>query len=188
MRYAAYLLQNDDSYQDLELTIDADSPREAAQHVFDEFGAADIHPDEQFPQLIVVPDEHVHVFTRGNHSGTDLLDREWRAADAAVYVLADRTIELNGDGFGAAPDHCGWQAVEVAGADIVADADPVPDAEAGQGVGKAGSLDGLDAVADGVVEQVQLAVELTGSDQGDQGLDGVGRKSGMAVGCGVSWT
>jgi len=125
-------------------------------------------------------------FPLGNHSGTDLLDCEWRAADAAVGVLADRTIELNGDGLGAPADHCSWQAVEVAGANIVADANSVTDAEASQGVGQAGSLDGLDAVADGVVEEVELAVELAGGDQGDQGLDGVGWQPRVVVRSGIS--
>src|SRR5260370_8589789 len=61
MRFAAYLLQTDNSYRDLELTIEAESPHEAAQQAFD--GLA-LHPDEQFPQLLVVPDHQVHVFTR----------------------------------------------------------------------------------------------------------------------------
>ena len=78
--------------------------------------------------------------------------------------------------------------MEVAGADVVADTNPIADAETSQGVGQAGSLNGLDAVADGVVEEVELAVELAGGDQSDQGLDGVGRQPRMAVGCGFSRT
>jgi hypothetical protein len=39
-----------------------------------------------------------------------------------------------------------------------------------------------------VVEEVEFAVELAGSDQGHQGLDGVGRQPKMAVGCGWSRT
>jgi hypothetical protein len=39
-----------------------------------------------------------------------------------------------------------------------------------------------------VVEEVEFAVELAGSDQGHQGLDGVGRQPKMAVGCGCSRT
>ncbi len=61
MRFAAYLLLTDNSYRDLEQTIEADSPREAAQQAFDRLV---LHPDEQFPQLLIVPDEQVHVFTR----------------------------------------------------------------------------------------------------------------------------
>ena len=64
MRYAAYLLQSDSSYRDLEDTFEAESPREAAQQAFDMLGARELHPDEEFPQLIVVPDAEVHVFTR----------------------------------------------------------------------------------------------------------------------------
>lgn len=60
MYYAVYLLSGD-LYEDLEGTIEAQNPREAAQRAFDQL---DIHADEQFPQLIVVPAEEVHVFTR----------------------------------------------------------------------------------------------------------------------------
>ena len=45
------------------------------------------------------------------------------------------------------------------GADVLADSNPIADAKASQGVGGACSLDGLDPVADGVVEEVELAVE-----------------------------
>lgn len=67
------------------------------------------------------------------------------------------------------------QSVDVAGADIVADSNTIPDAETSQGVGETSGLDGLHAVADGVVEEGKLAVEFAGDDQGYQGLDGVGR-------------
>jgi hypothetical protein len=60
MRYAVYLLWGD-IHQDLERTIEAAGPREAAQVTFDELH---IHADEQFPQLVVVPAEQVEVFTR----------------------------------------------------------------------------------------------------------------------------
>jgi hypothetical protein len=66
MRYAAYLLQVDDSYRDLELTVEADDPRQAAQRVFDQLTIAELHPDELFPQLIVVPEAEVSVFTRND--------------------------------------------------------------------------------------------------------------------------
>ncbi len=61
MRYAAYLMLTDDSYRDLEETIEAESPSAAAQETFDHLA---LHPDEQFPQLLIVPDDQVHVFTR----------------------------------------------------------------------------------------------------------------------------
>lgn len=66
MRYAAYLLQVDDSYRDLELTVEAADPRQAAQRVFDQLSTVDLHPDEAFPQLIVVPECAVSVFTRND--------------------------------------------------------------------------------------------------------------------------
>lgn len=75
---------------------------------------------------------------------------------------------------------------DVAGANVVADSNTIPDAETSQSVGEASSLDGLDAIADGVVEEMELAVELAGGDHGDQGLDGIGRQPRMIVGRGVS--
>ena len=60
MHYAAYLLRGD-VYEDLEQTIDAPGPREAAQMAFDQL---DIHADEEFPQLMVVPADQVEIFTR----------------------------------------------------------------------------------------------------------------------------
>jgi hypothetical protein len=125
-------------------------------------------------------------YERRNHSGADLLDGEWRAADAAVNELADRAIELNGDGVSATADHRGRQAVDVARANVVTDSNPISDAETSQCVGETGSLDGLDAVADGVVEEMELAVELAGGDESDQGLDRVGGQPRVVVGCGAS--
>lgn len=52
--------------------------------------------------------------------------------------------------------------MEVAGADVVADANPIADAKAVQGIGEASGLDGHDTVANGVVEEVELAVEFAG--------------------------
>src|SRR6266496_2490912 len=122
----------------------------------------------------------------GNHSGPDLLDCEWRATDAAVNVLADWVIELDRDGLGATPDDGRRQSVKVAGTDVVADSNPIAGAQTSQSVGETSRLDGLDAIADGVVEEVQLAIELAGGDQVDQGLDGIGRQPGMVVGRGTS--
>src|SRR5262249_36269564 len=121
-----------------------------------------------------------------NHSGPDLLDSEWRATDAAVGVLADRVIELDRDRLGAPADDRGGQSVKVAGTDVVADSNAIADAQPSQSVGETGRLDGLDTVTDSVVEEMQLAVELAGGDQVDQGLDGVGRQPGMVVGWGSS--
>ncbi len=66
MRYAIYVLQSNDTYRDLEDVFEAEGPRQAAQRVFDRLDIGDLHPDEEFPQVIVVPDDHVHVFTRND--------------------------------------------------------------------------------------------------------------------------
>src|SRR5215472_15786486 len=73
MRYALYLLQDDGSYRDQETTVEADSPRQAAQLAFDQLG---LHPDEQFPQLLVVPDQHVHVFSRDGRGQAVTMDED----------------------------------------------------------------------------------------------------------------
>src|SRR5438128_291814 len=53
-----------------------------------------------------------------------------------------------------------------------------------QGIGKSSSPYASMRGADGVVAEMGLAVELASGDQGDQGLDGVGRQPGMVVGVG----
>src|SRR5260370_20868660 len=68
----------------------------------------------------------------------------------------------------------------------MADADTVAEAEACRGVGETCGGDGVQAVADGVVEKGEVGVELAGGDQGDEGLDGVWGQARMVVGCGVS--
>jgi len=87
---------------------------------------------------------------------------------------------------GTTPDHRGWQSVNVARADVGADSNPISDVETSQGVGGARTLYGLDADADGVVEEMEFAVELACGDQDDQGLDGVGRQSRVVAGRGTS--
>ena len=44
---------------------------------------------------------------------------------------------------------------ERAGSDVVADSNTISDAETGQGVRETCSIDGLDAIADGVVEEME---------------------------------
>jgi len=61
MRHAIYLCTADGSYRDLERTFEAPDARTAAQQAFD---LLDLHLDEEFPELLVVPDDHVQVFTR----------------------------------------------------------------------------------------------------------------------------
>lgn len=61
MRYAAYLCQPDGSHRDLEAVVEAGSPDEAARRAFE---LAGVHPDDEFPQILIVPDAEVQVFTR----------------------------------------------------------------------------------------------------------------------------
>ena len=91
MRYAAYLCMPDGDYHDLEEVIEADSPREAAQQAIE---LAGIHPDDEFPQLLVVPDEEVHTFTRDDVGRAVTWDadlpRQIRKGPARVIVWFDR--------------------------------------------------------------------------------------------------
>ena len=85
--------------------------------------------------------------------------------DAFVGELADGVIELDGDAVRGALYHGGRQTMDVGRPDVVADADTITDAEASQGIGETCGLDGLQAVADGVVEEGEVAVELARDDQ-----------------------
>jgi hypothetical protein len=62
-RYAVHVELQDvpDAYRDLEVVIEAADPRLAAARAFE---LAGVHPDEEFPQLLVVPEVQVHVYTR----------------------------------------------------------------------------------------------------------------------------
>jgi hypothetical protein len=59
--YAAYLGTENGAYRDLEELVEADDPRGAAQQVID---SMQLHPDEEFPELLIVPEDQVHIFTR----------------------------------------------------------------------------------------------------------------------------
>jgi hypothetical protein len=59
-----------------------------------------------------------------------------------------------GDGVGAAPDHRGWQSVDVAGADVVADSNPISNAETNLGRWQVEQPLCLDAGADSVVAEM----------------------------------
>ena len=56
-----YLATADGTYRDLERTFEAPDARTAAQQALD---LLDLHVDEEFAELLVVPDDRVHVFTR----------------------------------------------------------------------------------------------------------------------------
>lgn len=60
-RFAAYLVLPDGTYRDLELVTEAPNPRAAARRAFE---LAGIHRDEEFPQVLIVPDDQVYVFGR----------------------------------------------------------------------------------------------------------------------------
>ncbi|TMC05440.1 MAG: hypothetical protein E6J41_22090 [Chloroflexi bacterium] len=65
-RYSAFVALSDGPgrYQELEDTIEAPDPRMAAQQAIDR---AAIHPDDQFPVILVVEERHVSVFSRDDH-------------------------------------------------------------------------------------------------------------------------
>ena len=60
-RYAAFIGLADGRYQALEDVVEADDPRGAANKVI---SLVAFHPEELFPEILVVPDDEVHVFTR----------------------------------------------------------------------------------------------------------------------------
>jgi hypothetical protein len=49
------------AYRYLEEVIEASDTREAARRAFE---LAGLHPDEEFPELLIVPEDQVHIFTR----------------------------------------------------------------------------------------------------------------------------
>ncbi len=62
-RYSAFVALSDGPgrYQELEETIEADDLRSAAQRAID---LAAIHPDDQFPVILIVEEGRVGVFSR----------------------------------------------------------------------------------------------------------------------------
>ena len=74
--------------------------------------------------------------------------------------------------------------MDVAGANVVTDANTIPDAETVQGVGETCGLDRLHAVTDGVVDEEELATEHAGSDRATRVSMPLGGNRGMVVGCG----
>jgi hypothetical protein len=62
-RYSAFIATNDGPghYQEVEETIEATDPRAAAQRAID---LAAIHPDDEFPVILIVEEGHVAVFSR----------------------------------------------------------------------------------------------------------------------------
>ncbi len=62
-RYSAFVATDDGPghYQEIERLIDAPDPRSAAQQAID---LAAIHPDDQFPVILVVEEAAVSIFSR----------------------------------------------------------------------------------------------------------------------------
>jgi hypothetical protein len=62
-RYSAFVALSDGPgrHQELEELIEAEGPRAAAQRAIDR---AAIHPDDQFPVILIVEERHVSVFSR----------------------------------------------------------------------------------------------------------------------------
>ena len=91
-RYAAYVALADPpgAYRDLELTIEAESPRDAARQAFE---LADLRAQGEWPEILVVPDDQVHVFLLDEHGRTVTVDEDLRRLAAPrprlVVVNAD---------------------------------------------------------------------------------------------------
>jgi hypothetical protein len=64
-RYSAFVALSDGPgrYQELEDTIEAPDPRSAAQRAIDR---AAIHPDDQFPVILIVEERDVSIFSRND--------------------------------------------------------------------------------------------------------------------------
>src|SRR5215472_18790341 len=74
-RYSAFVALSDGPgrYQELEQTIEADDPRAAAQRAID---LAAIHPDDQFPIILIVEEGQVAVFSRDDGGGAVTPDED----------------------------------------------------------------------------------------------------------------
>jgi hypothetical protein len=73
-RYSAFVALSDGPgrYHELEETIEAPDPPSAAQRAIDR---AAIHPDDQFPVILIVEERNVSVFSR-NDSGRAVTPEE----------------------------------------------------------------------------------------------------------------
>lgn len=98
-RYSAFVaLDEGPGYlQELDHLIDAPDPRAAAQQAFQ---LAMIHPDDQFPQVLIVEEQAVSIFVRGDHGEAvtpdeDFARLEARGPAAAIVhcQAADRATE-----------------------------------------------------------------------------------------------
>ena len=75
-RYSAFVALSDGPgrYQELEDTIEADDSRAAAQRAID---LAAVHPDDQFPVILIVEEGHVAVFSRDDDGQAVTTDEDF---------------------------------------------------------------------------------------------------------------
>ena len=87
-----------DRYQELPELVEAPDPRAAAQLVID---SGVVHPDEQFPQILIIEEAQVGVFTRDDEgrAATDEEDfaRLVREDPAAAESRTDRRVRRPSD-------------------------------------------------------------------------------------------
>jgi hypothetical protein len=81
-------------YQELEETIEADDPRAAAQRAID---LAAIHPDDQFPVILIVEEGHVAVFSRDDDGRAVTPDEDFpRLMEKGPHVVDLHLAEEEG--------------------------------------------------------------------------------------------
>lgn len=87
-RYSAFVALNDGPgrYQELEETIEADDPRAAAQRAIH---LAAIHPDDQFPVILIVEERDVSIFSRNDDGRAVTADEDFPRLLAKGPSLVD---------------------------------------------------------------------------------------------------
>ncbi len=95
-RYSAFVALSDGPgrYQELEATIEAPDPRRAAQRAID---LAAIHPDDQFPVILIVEERNVSVFSRNDDGQAVTPDEDFSRLSAkgpdtiGIYPMESRS-------------------------------------------------------------------------------------------------
>ncbi len=87
-RYSSFVALSDGPgrYQELEGTIDAPNPRTAAQRAID---LAAIHPDDQFPVILIVEERNVFVFSRNDDGQAVTPDEDFSRLSAKGPDMID---------------------------------------------------------------------------------------------------
>ncbi len=97
-RYSAFVALGDGPghYQELEEVIEAPDPRAAAQQAID---LATIHPDDQFPVILIVEEQAISIFSRDDDGQAVTPDEDFprllAKGSAVSYVDAPAGIELD---------------------------------------------------------------------------------------------